>query len=358
MKWSRARNGGWAVAGVALLLAAPAAAQTDGGVRIDSEAAEISIGGRVQTQFNTTTVEDEPESELIVRRARLGLEVRFDERVEGELEVDFAGDRASLKNAYLQLGLSPAIGFRAGKFRRPFSLLEMTSSTRTPVIERGADIRGVTAWDEYELINALAYSDRDVGLQIMGAPDGAPLGLTYAAGVFRGPAHAVGNDATYQYVARATVTPAEEVRIGAAVSDRAFARERPGSEDLLDVRRGRAVEVDLEYGSFAPGVHLMAEVTAGDFDPFAGEEFFGAQAWLAYRTPPLGPLEGLEPAVRVSHGTVDRAAGAEPLGGTLLTPGLNVYLGGRNRVMLNYDFWLARDAADRGSFKAMFQLAF
>src|SRR5690606_8047767 len=107
MKWSRARNGGWAVAGVALLLAAPAAAQTDGGVRIDSEAAEISIGGRVQTQFNTTTVEEEPESELIVRRARLGLEVRFDERVEGELEVDFAGDRASLKNAYLQLGLSP-----------------------------------------------------------------------------------------------------------------------------------------------------------------------------------------------------------------------------------------------------------
>jgi hypothetical protein len=41
-----------------------------------------------------------------------------------------------------------------------------------------------------------------------------------------------------------------------------------------------------------------------------------------------------------------------------VTPGINLYLGGQNRVMFNYDFWNPTDGERQGSFKTQFQLAF
>ncbi len=350
------RVGAWL--GIACLAAAQASAQTDGAVRIESDAIEVGIGGRMQTQFNTTSVEGVPESQLFLRRVRLELEVRVNDLVSGRLQPDFAGDRVVLKDVYLQLDLAPAVKLRTGKFFKPFSLLENTTSTRILPIERGAAIRGITTWDEYELVHDLEYSDRDIGVQVMGQLEGAPLGLEYAAGVFQGPEHQLGDDATYQYVARGIVSPLPAVKVGAGWSNRAFARSLPGGD--YDVERGNAFEVDLEYGSFSPGFHLLGEVVTGSFDPFAGDDFSGAQAWLAYRTGAMGRVAAVEPTLRLSYGDVQRESSlAEDLGGTLLTPGLNLHLGGRNRVMFNYDLWLADGVAEnQGSFKAMFQLAF
>jgi hypothetical protein len=348
------------LAGIAALAAAPALAQTEEGIRIESDAVEIGIGGRVQTQFNTTTVDEVPESELILRRVRLELEVKLNDLVSGRLQPDFAGDRVTLKDVYLQLDFAPGLQLRTGKFYRPFSLLENTSSVRILPIERGLAIRGVDGFDEYELVHGLRYSDRDVGVQVMGSPEGAPLGLAYAAAVFQGPAHHVGDEATYQYVARTTVEPIEDLRFGAAWSNRAFSRGVAGAPGAFDIERGSAFEVDVEYGSFAPGFHLLGEVAVGDFDPFAADRFLGAQTWLAYRTGPMGRIAAVEPTLRLSYGDVDREGALEPsLGGTLVTPGLNFHLGGKSRVMFNYDVWLADgDAGNQGSFKTMFQLAF
>jgi hypothetical protein len=347
-----------------VLLAAPLAAQEapPAGPVLKTGAAEIQIGGRVQTQFNTTSVESEPTSEFLLRRVRLEATVKINDVVSGKVQPDFAGNRVSLKDAYLKLDFAPALQLLAGQAYRPFSLLEQTSSTRILPIERGLEIRGLDAVDEYELVHGLAYSDRDIGVQVMGAPAGAPLGLTYQAGVFRGPLQgAVGAEDSRQYAARLTVRPAERLRVGAAWSSRDFARPEAAVPDAFELRRGHAFEVDVEYGAFAPGVHLLAEAAWGDRDPFTGAKFSGAQAWLGYRTPALGEaISGVEPLLRVSHG---RTRGGEPGtprdGGTLLTPGVNLYLGGLNRLMLNYDAWLPREGGgSEGSFKAMFQLAF
>ena len=68
-------------------------------------------------------------------------------------------------------------------------------------------------------------------------------------------------------------------------------------------------------------------------------------------------ISTVEPVLRLSHGRVDDGPGRA--GGTLITPGLNVYFGGLNRVMFNYDVWSPRGDGDvERSFKAMFQLAF
>lgn len=321
-------------------------------------AAEISISGRVQTQFNTTSVEDVPTSALFLRRARLGVEVRVNDIVSGVVESDFAGNEVSLKDVYLKLNFGPGFQLLAGKAYKPFSLLEQTSSTRILPIERGAVIRGIPTLDEYEIINALGYSDRDIGLQVMGAPTGAPLGLAYTVGVFQGPLYGgVGAQDSYQFATRATITPVEKLTFGAGWSSRDFAG--PTNDDP-ELERGNAFELDAEYGSFSPGLHLLGEVAFGDLDPFTGSDFVGAQAWVGYRTRRINPvLSTIEPLLRVSYGDPDRALSLDPRGGTLLTPGINLYFGGLNRIMLNYDVWLPDGEGDsEQSFKAMFQLAF
>lgn len=338
-----------------LAAAVPAAGQ--GGAPIfTTGAAEIEINGRVQTQFNTTTVEDAETGEWLMRRVRLSASVKLNDLVSGEIAPDFAGNRVSLKDAYVRLTFDPALSVLAGNAHRPFSRIEQTSSTRMLPVERGLRIRGVAGFDHYELVNGLDYSDRDIGLQVMGAPEGAPLGFSYAAGVFAGPlqGEAAGEDPT-QFAARIGMRPLERLRVGAAWSSREFADPLGGSAGL---RRGHAFEADVEYGAFAPGLHLIAEVAGGDFDPFSDRRFFGAQGWLAYRTGPLGTaISGIEPLLRVSYGDLDEPLGAAA-GGTLLTPGVNVHLGGLNRLMLNYDLWSPRDGDSEGSFKAMFQMAF
>lgn len=339
---------------------APAAAQEEpSGPRLRGNFLELSFGGRVQTQLATTTVDGEPPSEIFLRRVRLEATVRVNELVSGKIAPDFARDRVSVKDAYLRLDLHPAVGLLAGRAFKPFGLLEQTSSTRILPIERGASIPGLGALDEYEIVNELQYSDRDVGVQLLGSPEGAPLGLSYAAGVFRGPLQgSVGGESSYQFAARATVEPLPELRLGLGWSTRDFARDAGG--EALELRRGNAFEVDAEYGAFDPGLHLLAEVALGDFDPFTDTRFAGAHAWLGWRSQPVGAISGIEPILRLSYGSVDDTQTTPDAGGLLLTPGINLHLGGLNRLQLNYDLWSPNaDGADReGSLKAQFQLAF
>lgn len=337
----------------ALLLPAAAAAQ----VGLESEAIEVNLGGRVQTQFNTTTIYEEPPSELILRRARLELEVRLNDLVVGMLEPEFAGDEVTLKDAYVKLEFSPAVQVLAGQAYRPFSLIEQTSSTRILPIERGVRVRGLDAADHYALVNGLEYSDREIGVQVMGAPAFLPLGMKYQAGIFRGPLHGASNiEDSYQYAARVTVNPLDVLRIGGGWSSRHFVAAPASTSDPFT--RGHAYEIDFELGTFDPGLHLLGEVAFGDADPNTDTDFFGAQGWLAWRSGQLSRvISAVEPLVRASYGEMDRAAFST----TLLTPGLNIYFGGRNRLMVNYDFALLDgrvDDSSEGAFRAQLQVAF
>lgn len=339
----------------AFAVARPLAAQDSQGPKLVVNAAEIRIAGRVQTQFNTTTAEGEPTSELFLRRVRLGAEVRINDRVSGEVETDLASNRVLLTDAFVKLTFSPGMQLLAGKAYRPFSLLAQTSSARILPIERGATIRGIDAPDHFELIRGLAYSERDVGIQLLGTPASGPLGLQYAAGVFRGPLQGtVGRRDSYQYAGRLSVAPLPRTRLGAGWSSRHFARDTSAEFEL---KRGNAWEIDVEYGSFAPGIHLLGEVAFGDFNPFTDTRFFGTQVWLGYRTQPRGILSAVEPIIRASYGAVDGRHDGR--GGALFTPGLNLYFGGWNRFMVNYDWWLSNGGGGtEGSFKAQLQLAF
>lgn len=353
-----------AVTSAALLLvtAAPAAGQGFTIATPDS-AARITFGGRVQTIFNTTSVDDEPAAQTELRRVRLEANLQLGRLIQGRIQPDFAGSRVTLKDAYVRLNFHPAAQLWAGQAHRPFGAISPASTTRILPIEKGLRIRGVEdAFDEYNLLAGLGYSDRDVGLQLRGEPRNAPLGLSYAAGFFNGPAvEDAPDENTWQGVARVAVQPIRNVRIGASWSR--IDHVSGGGDEAPQVREGQAWEADVELGSDRGGLHVIGEVTRGDFDPFAGAEFFGAQGWVGYRTGRVSStVSAVEPLLRVSYGDPDAGDDAvfvDAHGGTLVTPGVNLWLGGLNRFALNWEVWNPLGEREKvHSVKALFQLAF
>src|SRR5690606_35155411 len=150
-----------------------------------------------------------------LRRARIEGDVKVNDLISGSIDPEFAGNEVSLKDVYMKLNFSPAFQVLAGQAYKPCSLLEKPSSSRILPIERCARIRGANVLDHYAIINGFDYSDRDIGVQVMGTPDFIPLGFSYQAGIFRGPLHGASTiDDSYQYAARVTVQPHEVVRLG------------------------------------------------------------------------------------------------------------------------------------------------
>lgn len=354
-----------AVTSAALLLlfvTMPAAGQGFVIATPDSSA-KITFGGRVQTVFNTTSVDDLPVAQTELRRVRLGADFQLGELVQGRIQPEFAGSRVTLKDAYVRLNFDPGLQLWAGQAHRPFGAISPVSTLRISPIEKGVRIRGVQdAFDEYNLLLNLGYSDRDVGLQLRGEPKDAPLGLSYAAGFFNGPAATrAPEENTWQAVARVAARPASAVRLGVSWSRIDHVLEATGA-DPLETREGQAWAADVELGSERGGLHVIGEATYGDFDPFAEAKFFGAQGWVGYRTGPFSSrIAAVEPMLRVSYGDPDVDGGADvgdAHGGTLVTPGVSLWLGGGNRFALNWELWSPDDGERVHSVKALFQLAF
>lgn len=341
-----------------LVTAVPAGAQ--GFVINGPDSSRITFGGRVQAIFNTTSVDDEPQAQTELRRVRLEATVQLNRVVTGKVQPEFAGSRVTLKDAYVRLNLDPALQLWAGQAHRPFGVISPYTTTRLPMIEKGLRIRGVAdSYDHYNLLLGRGYSDRDAGLQLRGEPRGAPLGLSYAVGWFNGPAREGAPDEnTGQVVTRLAVAPVSGVRVGASWSRRDFVFQE---DDIRDREAGDAWAADVEIGSDRGGVHAIGEVAYGDFDPFVEAKFLGVQGIVAYRTGRLSStLAAVEPLLRVSHGDPDYGDDAllEATGGTLVTPGVNLWLGGLNRLALNYEVWNPLSGDGAHSFKAMFQMAF
>lgn len=357
-----------------VVVARPAAAQdttktsgTTGPAPTTPARPDVRFGGIVQTQLNTASGDTATNPRLFLRRVRLSATVRLNDVVSGRIQPEFAGDRVELNEAFVTFALDPALQIVAGRGGRPFGLIDATTAPIILPVERGAVFRGRRALDLYRLLEAVAYAGQSTGLQVVGQPTRAPLGLAYAGGYFTG---SLGEDAgdadVQQFAGRVSIAPRPHLRLALGLSSRAFAAP-PLGDSTVDPRpefggrprrRGNAFVVDAEYGGFGEtGLHAVVEYSAGALDPFSGARYRGAQGWLGYRTTPRGPhVSGVEPLVRISYGAADGVL--RPFGGVLGTVGANVYTGGLNRIMLNYDRWRSREGAGEGSAKLQFQLGF
>jgi hypothetical protein len=333
---------------LALLWGAGAQAQT-----VQAGGLELDLSGRVQAQFNTTSVgEDEladvpASSAFETRRIRFGTRFDYDGWLTGTVEADFGGESARLTDGYIDARLAEGFAIRAGQFKKPFGLIELTSSTQILTIERSARIRGLEdlmadagtmVGEEQWLLDEGKYVGRQIGVMAHGT-----LGrLGYAAGVFNGEgANSPDVEGSKAFAARLTFSVTEPLVLGMALGSQPAAGFGVDADEI----HVQAFSVDAEYGTFrGEGLHVMAEAMVGEnpllFDAAAGDpaSMAGAQVVAAWFLPRQGGrVEGLEPALRVSWGD---PGGTDDDSGLLLTPGTNVYFSGRNRFMVNGEVYL------------------
>ncbi|MFW6079540.1 MAG: porin [Gemmatimonadota bacterium] len=366
---------------IVLALPLPGTAQT-----IDAGRVQVDVTGYAQIQWNTTSVDEDDLdpvglldrriawSTFETRRIRPTIAVRVDDWIEGKIQPDFALGDIKLADAYIDFELDERFRVRFGQFKKPFSRIELTSSSRIVPIERGLRIRGLNeafrvdlsdepeppftdvdglllVGDEYLLAGALGYLGRDMGVAAYG-----DVGrLDYTVGIFNGSGADRRDDSDGVSAAgRLEYSPRDDwpLRLGAAGSYRELLFD--GELLGIDVREdigGFAFEVDAEWGDFRrPGAHLLAEAVIGENfvagltsgpDPEPSDAtMLGAQAVVAWFEPYAGDrVEGLEPMFRVSYGDPSRDRDGD--GGWLVTPGVNLYFFERNRVMLNWDVFVA-----------------
>ena len=343
------------VASLALaVLPAAAVAQ----IEIDARAASITLGGRLQTQYAHASVEA-AENDFLLRRARLAADVAVSDFFGGRVQVDFAGGGAALKDAYVALDFSDAFEIRIGQFKRAFDLFELASSTDLSLIERDGRIEGLAVCAGVGSIcsysrftEALGYSDRDQGVLLSGASGRLAYGASFTNGT--------GGDTPDENdrksaSGRLALAATETVQVGAQIGLHDYVAP---DGDATAIAYGG----DVQVGTWRDGLLFMGSVVAGDnwlsLDPQLDPATFLAwQGMLSYYHPLDGErIQAVEPLVRASYGDPDTSA--EDDGGILLTPGLMLYVMGRNKIGVNLDYYSPRSGGSEWSLKAQAFLYF
>ncbi len=238
----------------------------------------FKVRGRLQTDYNAIdqdfNITGRPDvSAAEIRRARLGVEGVVFYNVAYKFEVDFANDATAIKDAYVEYnGLADGLSLRAGNFKTPNSLDEMTSSRFLTFLERAA------------FVEAFGL-DRQIGGGVIYAKDH----FTLSAGIF-GPEpfdDEIWLDDVRTGAARVTVAPINRevngvhqvLHLGASWRGRANAQDRrsasgaailnPFNDELF---RYRARGADLHLAD-----RFVSTPQIFDEDTFWGIE--GAAIW-------------------------------------------------------------------------------
>ncbi len=364
-------------------------------VAFRSGAAELRLGGQLQLQVATTSCTDFPPEEdsactvqaptvdWFLRRVRLSLEFTVNDWIRGRFQPEFGQvgelDHFTLRDAWGRLDLNPAARVTIGNFKRPFDGFQMTGSTQILTVERDLDVPGVPglrAPSLDELTTRLGLSEWDVGVMLDGSTgDGR---FRYWLGTFTGTDPETNRDLNTekQFVGRAQVR-AElaglplQVAAAGALTDVPFTR----NEGELAGRYFGAGELWLELGDFHGGPHLQAGLVAGQNplqnragappDLPADEDLarmWAFQAIGAYRVEVPRDfatwIQAVEPIFRATRADPNRDVGGDEAWG--LTPGVQVFFDGRNKVAVNWDVVLFSSDALRTehSLKAQYQLHF
>jgi len=248
----------------------------------------LKFGGRVQADY--AFYADDPGLDLgdgqQFRRARLFASGRFgDWHFKGQY--DFAGNKTTIKDAYIKYTGFHPISIKAGNFKEAFSLEELTSSKYITFMERA-------------LPNAFAPS-RHIGVGLGGHGDFWSAAIGTFGGSAAGSTKSI--DSNFDLTGRITVAPIHEkttvVHLGGAIayrlpdSKRAVrVRERPESHvthfRLVDT--GTITNVDnvvsyglegaVVYGPFSvQGEYIRSDVNFQNAGPTPEPTFDG---WYVY----------------------------------------------------------------------------
>jgi len=318
-----------------VVLAAPGRAQDVHVKGIDS----LHVRSNVQAQFNSTSVEDEPDTAWLMRRARIMIRMFAAGWIRADVEGDFGRGSARLTDGFVRLDFDPRFRIRAGQYKKPFDAQELVSSRELLVIERDGLARGAEPPTPNDLIKELGYSDRDIGAEWSGDFGAA----TVVAGFWNGSgANQVERDDGKQVGARLTFeAPGGWTLAGAWAGrdvDVAVLDEDGDEIDRVGESEWRhAFELAAAHGEYGePGAKALVQLVAGDGTRFnqAGpglllteinRSFTAVHAIAAWHvaTFDLPYLIGVEPMAR--FGWTDPDTHLDDDETTLWTAGINLY---------------------------------
>ncbi len=341
----RQAGAGLLIAGFAVLLATHGLqAQATNGV-------QVRVGGYLQVETELSSLGTEANGRLNTQlnRVRPRLDFTLDEWITGRIEIDFGQGRTRMRYAHIDFAVTEDATIRVGQYKKPFGLLQTTSSSTIPVIQRGVRISGLedrvdargtpvrlpdgdpVLGEEQTLLDEFGYQSYAVGLGV----EGTSGRITYEAGVFDSPAGDPGNGGKGGAAARLTLEAMPGISIGTGVS---YSRLRFDGA----VEDGTAGSLEFAFGATGvPEIGLLAEGVLGQ-GVGTDTNFAGLQAIAWLHRALDGRIAGVEPVLRVSWGDPDTDGDEDA--GVLFTAGLNLYLGGRNRLMLDWDVYKAQNA--------------
>lgn len=173
--------------------------------------------------------ESSPRSDLItnllVRRARIGIDATFFKYLDFKVEGEFSeGSSFNLTDGYGELNYWPELRVRGGQFKVPFSFEELTSSRFIDFVERS-------------VVNNLVPA-RDVGAMMHGTLLGGTL--DYSAGIFNGTgANSSDKNDAKDYAGRLLVRPFKLLDIPALQKLHIAGHMTYGDQDKGESLRGR-----------------------------------------------------------------------------------------------------------------------
>lgn len=344
-----------------ILLAGLLAVAGDAGAQatITPRFASVRIGGRMHTQYAASSVEAYND-QFFLRRARVEIDMTVNDFLDARVQPEFGSFEAVLKDAYVRLRFSPEFQVTMGQFKRPFDLFELASSTDLSLIERDARIGGLNTCagvggtcSYARLTEKLGFADRDIGVRIAGEKDK----VTYEVAMTNGAGQNVAdeNDAK-SFSGRVALKVTPTLTFAGALASHDYVD--PAKKDA----RARAWGVDAQYGTWRDGLLVQASLVGGgnwkkldaSADPAPFMAFQGAASWYA---PVKGTrFVGVEPLLRVSWADPNRDAADD--GGVIFTPGLMLYVSGRNKIGFNWDVWSPQTGKSEHSLKVQSFLYF
>jgi hypothetical protein len=292
--------------------------------------ARVMTGFEVEREHPSAAqgVDDATDYGMFLDQARVGLEVEID-KLELDVSADFADairpatnaaayDRPPyIRNAHLSLRLHKAFRVRAGRFKRPFSGLELTSSGDLPIRGRGL-ANGL-------IVEDAQWGDRALGLMLYGRLPGKlrwhVAGMS-PAWTYDGDLEPQGIDA----LARLEWEASDGIELGLSGGHK------------LEVRAGEqydtnAINVDarMQLGK----LELMIDAMLAQLGHLASPTTdaptaYGLVVYGAYRVPVKGDL-ALEPVLSFEYADADSEfSGTEAV---RVVAGLNLLLTDHLRVM-------------------------
>jgi hypothetical protein len=354
----------------------------------------VRVAGRVQVQYRASggdsTASFNPgavstvNNGFEIRRLRIQTDVRFGDNINLAIQPSFEMGALRMRDAFMRIGLNPRFGVTLGQEKSPFQRYELNSSNNLLSIERGVRILGLGGKEALnDLLTGNGYTSHDLGAFVdFAAPDSK---LTLKVGVQNGSRESSTDvNEAKSFFGRATaivLTNADDqpvLQIGAsfAARDRAICSAPPATcltaaaakTFYADSSKATtAFGIDLEWGGFRPGLHVILDFATGDnvrsaLRVTAGRNtgnllntadssiatFRALHVVGAYRLMTTGAdtrlVKMFEPALRLDY--TDPNTDVADDQGLLVTPVVSVYFGNTVVLRAGLDLYRYTDAGD------------